>query len=205
MNFYSQQSEDVILWKKYLNYKNGFFIELGAMDGVIYSNTKFFEDSLGWTGILIEPEKNQFQRLKQNRPNCILSDYAISEVDGEVIFNTRNGGDSGGGIADRHIDETIREEDNIKLLSKPFTKLLWELGKPERVDLFVIDVEGGELGILKTFDWGIPVYIICIETHPANKDYEECKKILIENGFEYDMPLGINEVWINKKNKREDK
>lgn len=205
MNFYSQQSEDVILWKKYLNYKNGFFIELGAMDGVKYSNTKFFEDSLGWTGILIEPEKNQFQRLKQNRPNCILSDYAVSEIDGEVVFNTRNGGDSGGGIVDTHIDETIREEDNVKLLSKPFNKLLWEIGKPERVDLFIIDVEGGELGILKTFDWSIPVYIICIETHPANKHYEECKKILTDNGFEFDMPIGCNEIWINKNNKRADK
>jgi FkbM family methyltransferase len=202
MNFYSQQSEDVILWKKYLNYKNGFFIELGAMDGIKYSNTKFFEDSLGWKGILIEPEKNQFQRLKRNRPNCILSDYAISETDGEVVFNTRNGGDSGGGIVDTHIDETIREEDNVKLISKPFTTLLKEVGKPERVDLFVIDVEGGELGILKTFDWSIPVYIICIETHPSNKHYEECKQILVENGFEFDMTVGINEVWINKNNKR---
>ena len=86
MRFYSQQNEDVILWKKYLNYRNGFFIELGAMDGVVYSNTKFFEDDMGWTGILLEPEPVQFKRLKVNRPNCITLDYAVSETDGEVLF-----------------------------------------------------------------------------------------------------------------------
>ena len=43
--FYSQSGEDQILYDKYLNYRDGFFIELGAMDGVCYSNTLFFENS----------------------------------------------------------------------------------------------------------------------------------------------------------------
>jgi hypothetical protein len=32
---------------------NGFFIELGANDGLMQSNTAFFEFTRGWTGILI--------------------------------------------------------------------------------------------------------------------------------------------------------
>ena len=32
----------------------GTVLETGAFDGVTYSNSKFFEDYLGWTSILIE-------------------------------------------------------------------------------------------------------------------------------------------------------
>ena len=48
MNVYSfsQEGEDMALYNRFFNYKNGFFIELGAMDGVIYSNTLFFEKYL---------------------------------------------------------------------------------------------------------------------------------------------------------------
>ena len=38
-----------------INKKNGFFIELGANDGLFQSNTAFFEKEHEWTGILIEP------------------------------------------------------------------------------------------------------------------------------------------------------
>ena len=83
--FNGQCGEDAMLFKKYLNYKNGFFIELGAMDGVIYSNSKFFEDNLNWRGILIEPTK-QYDDLIKNRPNAFNYNYAISTVEGEVEF-----------------------------------------------------------------------------------------------------------------------
>ncbi len=52
---------------KYLNFKNGFYIECGANDGVNQSNTWYFEKSLNWRGILIEPNKQIFQELKKNR------------------------------------------------------------------------------------------------------------------------------------------
>ena len=58
--------------KKYLNFKNGFFIECGANDGVNQSNTWYFEKKLNWRGILIEPVPNLFKELKKNRNKKIL-------------------------------------------------------------------------------------------------------------------------------------
>ena len=52
---------------QYLNYKNGFFIELGANDGLRQSNTYYLEKNLSWRGILIEPEKKNFIKCKKNR------------------------------------------------------------------------------------------------------------------------------------------
>jgi hypothetical protein len=70
MTYYSQCSEDKFLNDNFFkNKKTGTYIELGAVDGIFQSNTKFFEDTLGWTGILIEPEPDKFKELTQNRPN----------------------------------------------------------------------------------------------------------------------------------------
>ncbi len=59
--YFSQSGEDEFLNNNYfLNKKDGIYIELGALDGVLYSNTKFFEDNLNWKGILIEPHPYKF-------------------------------------------------------------------------------------------------------------------------------------------------
>jgi len=50
---------------KYINYSNGFFIELGANDGLAQSNTIFFEKFRNWHGILIEPIPLKFHECKK--------------------------------------------------------------------------------------------------------------------------------------------
>jgi FkbM family methyltransferase len=205
--FYSQQEEDSFLYQKYLNYENGFFIELGAMNGVIYSNTLFFEKTLNWSGILIEPT-NQYNELLHNRPNCYNFNYAISEIEGEVEF--LGSGALGGMIHtmnDGHkygwkLDET----EPYKVKSMPISKVIKELNI-ERVDLFSIDVEGGELEVLTTFDWTIPVYIILIEmahngTEEGKIKCEKCRDYIRKLGFVLDSEIGCNEVWINIKNRK---
>ena len=62
------QAKQPILINKYLlknRIKNGFFIEAGAYDGEIHSNTLFFELKQSWKGILIEPNPDAFQLLKK--------------------------------------------------------------------------------------------------------------------------------------------
>jgi len=199
--FYSQQKEDEILYNKYLNYKNGFFIEIGAMNGIDYSNTKFFEDNLVWNGILIEPT-SQFIELEKNRPKCLNFNLAISEKIGEIEFIGK-GALSGckESMSDSYkklwgIDEKL----SYKVKSVPFHVLTSKIDI-KKVDLFSIDVEGGEIEVLNTFDWRIPVYIILIEldTHNPDKD-EKCREILRKRGFEFKLRIGSNDVWINREN-----
>lgn len=202
--FHSQQGEDKYLFENFLNYQNGFFIELGAMDGNKFSNTLFFEEQRSWTGILIEPT-DQYQQLIKNRPNCYNFNYAISEIEGEVDF--LGDGALGGMLHTMHYKHRngwgLNIHDAKKVKSIPISKLLENISI-DMVDLFSIDVEGGELEVLKTFNWKIPVYIVLIEIskHDEKKD-ENCREILRQNGFELVTDeLGCNEVWINKNNKR---
>ena len=45
--------------------RNGFFIEAGAYDGEVFSNTLFYELKQNWTGLLIEPNPDAFELLKK--------------------------------------------------------------------------------------------------------------------------------------------
>ncbi len=44
--------------------KRGFFIEAGAYDGERLSNTLLFEIKHQWSGLLVEPNPEAFQKLK---------------------------------------------------------------------------------------------------------------------------------------------
>lgn len=79
--FYSQFKQDKFLHQKVFNGKReGVFVDIGAHDGVSFSNTYFFEKSLGWKGICVEPIPEVFERLKNNRTaicfqGCICDKY----------------------------------------------------------------------------------------------------------------------------------
>ena len=51
----------------------GTFLELGAHDGRIFSNTLFFERALSWRGLLIEPSPPSFEALRRSRGNAAPS------------------------------------------------------------------------------------------------------------------------------------
>ena len=52
---------------KILNYDNGFYIELGANNGIEQSNTLYFEKERNWKGILVEPILHKYLQCKKNR------------------------------------------------------------------------------------------------------------------------------------------
>ena len=61
---------------------NGIYVELGAFDGIEQSNTKFFEDTRNWSGILIEPSTRKYELCLKNRPKSLCYNYAcVNESD----------------------------------------------------------------------------------------------------------------------------
>jgi hypothetical protein len=58
----AQKMEDQIFRGKIMGEK-GFFIEAGAYDGEIYSNSLLFELKKGWNGLLVEPNPDAFHEL----------------------------------------------------------------------------------------------------------------------------------------------
>ena len=78
----SQISQDLFVYY-FTNYKkNGFFIEVGACDGVHLSNTFMLEKN-GWSGVICEPSR--YWNMKIKRRNCIINKKAIFSESGLIV------------------------------------------------------------------------------------------------------------------------
>lgn len=200
LTFHSQQNEDATLYEMFFkNHRNCVFLEMGAMDGKKWSNTKFFEDTLGWTGILIEPLPRYFKDLVQNRPSCITVNCAVSSVEGQVEFLGNNAcAGMTHTMADSFRQQHWSHRSDIHpfhVPSRPLHAILHENNIRE-IHLFSLDVEGGELDVLRTFDWSIPVHVFLIEMdkHNPTKN-EEGRRLLRQHGYKFSMRIGNNDVF----------
>ena len=87
--FSGQGGEDHYVFQRYFSFegqepilRNGTYVELGALDGTTFSNTRFFEDNLGWGGLLIEPSPRNFARLnvsRNSRRNTLVNNAVCAE------------------------------------------------------------------------------------------------------------------------------
>ena len=93
------------IFNKFKNQFNGFFIEIGASDGIHLSNTYLLETKYKWKGICCEPIPVRFLKLVKNRPNSICYDEAVYNQSGLTLtFDISNNYDLLSGISD-HIDK----------------------------------------------------------------------------------------------------
>ena len=147
--------------------RKGYFVELGANDGIAYSNTLYFELFRKWKGILIEPSPVEFKELQKNRSRrsvfinaaCVDFDYKAEEI--ELIYSGLMTIDVGPktGITDtkRHAEIGLEfiDGNNYRFTAraKTLTSILEEAGAPIVMDLLSLDVEGSELNVLNGFDF----------------------------------------------------
>jgi FkbM family methyltransferase len=108
MKFYSQFQQDQFTYENYfINKPNGVFVDIGAYDGEIDSNSLFFEN-LGWDGICIEPNPEIFKKLKNIR-KCKCLPYAISDKN-EItqFFQIKEGPSTLSGLVNEFTEKAIR-------------------------------------------------------------------------------------------------
>jgi FkbM family methyltransferase len=155
---------------KYINYKNGFFIECGANDGVNQSNTWYFEKKLNWKGILIEPVKTVFEKLKKNRSsnnyffNNILTSSTNKRKFIKMIYNNKDT------LVTKSEYKPNTRKFYINAKTKTLNRILDKIKAPKKIDFFSLDVEGDELNVLKGIDFKRYHFLyILIETNQFYK------------------------------------
>jgi len=133
---------------KYINYKNGFYIECGANDGVNQSNTWYFEKKLNWKGLLVEPIEDVFNELKKNRSEKnFFSQKALRPMNfnKKTVQLNLNINDT---LTTRSSNDNI-ERKKIRVKSSNLNYLLNKIKAPRVIDFFSLDVEGDEFLVLK--------------------------------------------------------
>ena len=163
-------------------HRRKFFLEIGALDGTTYSNTRFFEESLDWRGVLIEAHPSNSAKLAgSGRDKAVFVASAICEQRGRVDIMGSGNAVSGirATMKQTLIDKFHQTDGHIKtsVTCSPMGALLRRIGLPH-IDFWSLDVEGAEMMVLRSMDWTIPVHVLMVETNIESRDY------LKERGFE---------------------
>ena len=153
--------------EKFLDYNDGYFIEIGANNGKEQSNTFFFEKEKNWRGVLIEPIVHKYLECKKNRSEknkfyccaCVSEDFKQDYV--ELLYsnlmttpiNLEN--DIEDSLKHAEKSNSLRNpEDKIEVVkflakAKTMTSILEDAESPFLIDLLSLDVEGSEIEVLK--------------------------------------------------------
>jgi len=163
--FYSQFNQDIYLEAIFFKgYKNGFYVDVGAHDGVTINNTLYFEKNNNWTGINIEPIKSVFDKLVNNRPNNININCAVCNNDGETEFLCNSGyTEMISGIKDnfdiRHLHrlewENIQYNSTTEIIKVNTKRLetIFDEHSISHINYLSIDVEGAEFEVIKSINF----------------------------------------------------
>jgi FkbM family methyltransferase len=187
---YSQLGQDLEVVKFYNNKENGFFLEIGASDGIILSNTYLLETQYKWKGICCEPIPNNFKKLVKNRSKSICYDKAVYNSSGLTVnFDIANNYDLLSGISD-HIDSHKSSVDANKTIIQVQTISLLDLLNNANAPLFIeymsLDTEGSEFEILKNFDFEKYTFgLIDVEHNYCEPRRTEIKNLLLSKGYIY--------------------
>ena len=155
--------------EKYVDFDQGFFVELGANDGVTQSNSLYFELKRNWKGVLIEPSPYNFHKCIVNRGlknsifcnACVGFEYNEKYVDMKYanLMTISNNLDLDLINKNLHIEQAKKYLKNNEVIfsygakSRTLNDILDEAKAPHNIDFLSLDVEGAELEVLKGLDF----------------------------------------------------
>jgi len=187
---YSQIGQDLKVIEFYKEKKNGFFVEIGASDGLNLSNTYLLEKSFDWKGICVEPIPNNYKKLIINRKNSICCDNAVYNESNLIVpFDIANNADLLSGISsniDAHKDAVNANKTTIDVTTISLNDLLDKNNAPNFIEYLSLDTEGSEYEILKTFNFNKYIFgLIDVEHNCVEPRRTKIKNLLLSNGYVY--------------------
>ena len=182
----SQNNQDLFVLDALKCKRNGYFVEVGAADGIRLSNTYLLEKSFQWRGICVEPSKHWHSDLRKNR-NCYVDTRCVFSNSGQKIafFDAQEHElstikkyvdiDMNGPFRKKHSEYTV---ETVKL-----TDLLDQYQAPYSIDYISLDTEGSELEILNGFDFNKYEVSVWTVEHNFTENRDLIYEIMEENGY----------------------
>lgn len=205
------------LYVEYFGYpSDGYFVEVGAYDGELFSNTACLAD-IGWKGLYIEPIYDYYLKClkRHNRNDVTVANVAIGLDEGEKTIYR-------GDLL------TTLDKDQLKRYSEidwsknynfveetcdqlRLDTLMEKIEVPKNFDILVVDVEGKESEVFETFDlldWKPKMMIIELEDdHESFQIYPDYVNIIrklrteiIDSGYKEVSKNRWNTVFVLDKN-----
>ncbi len=195
----SQYNEHIRILEHFAG-RTGTFLDVGAYDGITFSNTRYLAE-LGWAGVLLEPSPMAFPHLMayyKDNPKMQLVNAGLATMGGLTKFYSNGVGMAGDALS------TFNREHREKFSMHPFepiwipaitwSDLLRSLPGPYQ---FVnIDVEGMNVEVLHGLcihipDGFIDPEMVCVELDPVAYT-EVIKRELRQAGLTHWEVIGGN-------------
>ena len=145
MDLHELSEEEKLIWEYFNFSEKGYFIEVGANDPKNLSQTYYLEKK-GWEGLLIEPQPELVEELKNARSAKVLPVACGAPEDkGEAELFIAG---EFSGLKKHQVFTDIHYTGSITIFVTTLDDILEEEGNPA-IDLLSIDVEGYELNVLK--------------------------------------------------------
>ena len=188
---YSQYNQDLEVINYYKMKKNGYYVDIGAFDGVNLSNTYLLEKQYDWKGICIEPLRHRYEELVKNRPNSVCINKACYSLTNLMIsFSIANNFDMLSGISDCidsfHVVEVNANKTVIRVKTIKLNDVLQQNNAPSFIEYLSLDTEGSEYEILKAFNFSKYTFgIIHVEHNYVEKNRMLIRELLLSNNYRY--------------------
>lgn len=187
--FFSEYAQDRFVVGFFAKKRSGFFVDIGAFDGVNLSNTFALEKYYGWNGICVEPSE-KFSELVKNR-KCICLNCAVlgKNFSASFVYYKNSALQSGieGFVNEAEAKKqgyNISEKSVFNVKTKTLQSLLEENNAPYFVDYLSLDTEGCEFEILKDFDFSKYKFGVITAEHNKNKKLRKDTYFLLQkNGY----------------------
>ena len=198
---YSQNFEDVMLWRALKHIENGFYIDVGANDPSIESVTKAFYEK-GWKGINIEPLASHYSDLKSERERDVNLQCAAGEEDGVIDIweaDVRGWATASKEVIDRH----EAEGHPGKWLKVPVRRLsdICEEFVQGDIHFLKIDVEGLEKSVIKGMDFSTyrPWILLIEATAPNSKEevHADWESLVVNADYTFAYADGLNRYYVS--------
>lgn len=149
---HSQDGEEVFLKEFFARKKEGVYVDVGAYQPFRFSNT-YWAYEQGWRGINIEPNVVGYEKFLWARPQDVNLNCGIAETEEEISYYEFEEG-----ALNTFDRREIVDITKIKKIRKIPTRRLDSIFKEYcigKIDFLDIDVEGYELSVLNSNNWGL--------------------------------------------------
>ena len=186
MSYHSQYWQDELLdTTLFEGLTGGRFLDIGACDGVLLSNSLFFEAERHWSGICVEADPSVFPLLAAARPAALCLNVAAGSTDGTLPFIQMSGPNQmlsglASSLDEARVElEVARHGGTRNIIEVPVVgvdRLLADHGV-EEIHYLSLDIEGGEAEVLRSVDFGkVMVHAMTVECNHA-QDVAEVTRI----------------------------
>ncbi len=161
--------------------KAGYFVEVGAHNGITFSNTYTLEKQLQWKGLCIEVDGGLFESLQRNRvATCVHACvFRESDIEKEIVVPLANPIPEGNDLLIRIKADTntsfasqFSTNKTYRVVTKTLTQIFKENHVPNVIDYISIDIGGFELDALVGLDYSVYSFkFLTIEWGGSNTDH----------------------------------